>query len=140
MRLKKGLHAKYKPLGKVNRVINLLDVPCGFVLSSAGSFYKASVFESLRYDESLVNFEDARVNLQLMKANPQFGYVCEKGVKYHYRRRFAGGSNVDKFKQGDYSSLTSTLDVLDGLYAQSSKLLEYQMEFVAYAIRPSCRI
>lgn len=132
----KGLHAKYKPLGKVNRVINLLDVPCGFVLSSAGSFYKASVFESLRYDESLVNFEDARVNLQLMKANPQFGYVCEKGVKYHYRRRFAGGSNVDKFKQGDYSSLTSTLDVLDGLYAQSSKLLEYQMEFVAYAIRP----
>ncbi len=131
-----GLHAKYKPLGKRNCVINLSNKPNGFVLSSAGSFYKSSVFEKIRFDESLLNFEDAKVNMQLMKQNPQFGFVCENGVQYHYRKRFAGGSNVDKFKSGDFSSLFSTLDVLDSLYSGSCKLLEYQMEFVAYSIRP----
>ena len=87
----KGIHGKYKMMGKKNRVIDLLEQPACFILSSAGSFYKAEVFETNQYDEELGNCEDAKFNMAPMKACPRFGYVCENGVKCHYRRRATGG-------------------------------------------------
>lgn len=82
-----GLHVKYKYMGKKNRIINLINEPHNFVLSSAASFYKKETFEKFNYDEKLSNSEDLDLNIKLYINNPYFGYVCENGVKYMYRQR-----------------------------------------------------
>ena len=134
---KRGLHNKYKTMGKRNRVISLLDEPSNFILSSASCFYKQSCFDDLRFDEGLSIGEDADLNFQLFREKPRFGYVCENGVAYHYRRRIAGDSNVDALREGvdpkpifdNIAPLGHLLDkAIDGVRA-------YEKEFIAYQLR-----
>lgn len=132
----KGLHGKYKMMGKKNRLIDLLVEPDCFVLSSAGSFYKTDVFRGRRFDESLSIGEDAEFNFRLYDENPRFGYVCEKGVVYHYRRRLAGGSNVDALRVSkNEKPFLDNVRIINGIINRNACLREYEKEFVAYQLR-----
>ncbi len=136
----KGLHGKYGMMGKRNRVIDLLEQPACFILSSAGSFYKTEIFKTHRYDEELGNCEDAKFNMALMKSRPRFGYVCENGVKYHYRRRATGGSNTDKQRESVTSKpFRDNVLLLDNLFADKEELLEYEQEFAVYLLRSALK-
>lgn len=132
----KGLHGKYKRMGKRNRVIDLLVDPDCFVLSSAGSFYKAKVFEKNKFDESLGIGEDAELNFRLYNKNPRFGYVCEKEVVYHYRRRLAGGSNVDALRVSKSTKpFRDNIQIIDGMLERRNAVREFEKEYIAYQLR-----
>lgn len=136
----KGLHGKYKMMGKKNRLIDLLAEPDCFVLSSAGSFYKTDVFRGRRFDESLSIGEDAEFNFRLYDENPRFGYVCEKGVVYHYRRRLAGGSNVDALRVSkNEKPFLDNVKTVKGVLVRNGSLREYEKEFAAYQLRSVLR-
>lgn len=94
---KEGLHFKYKFLGNKNKIINLKESPYNFILSSAASFYKTSVFNDRKYNENLSHAEDLALNMELYWDNPSFGYVCED-VKYNYRQRYDESSIVSSGK------------------------------------------
>ena len=137
----KGLHGKYKTMGKKNRVIDLLGEPSNFILSSASCFYKQNCFDGLRFDESLSIGEDADLNFQLFRKKPRFGYVCEKDVVYHYRRRLAGGSNVDALREGKSSKpIFDNLASLNRLLTNAcGQVRAYEKEFIAYQLRSVLR-
>ncbi len=136
-----GLHGKYKDMGKKNRVINLLEEPANFILSSASSFYKRCCFDELRFDTNLRIGEDANLIFKLFKQKPRFGYVCEKEVVYHYRRRLAGGSNVDALRDSKNSKPAfDNIAATDCLFADgNTRLQTYEKEFIAYQLRAVLR-
>ena len=135
----KGLHGKYKTLGKKNRVINLLKEPHNFVLSSAAAFYKREVFDDSSFDESLSIGEDADFNFRLFAKNPRYGYVCENKVVYHYRRRKARGSKVDALREGSCKAALDNVALLNKLQPAGGAFLDYQKEFIAYQLRSVLR-
>ncbi len=92
---KEGLHSKYTTLGKKNKIINLDIEPHNFVLSSASTFYKTELFDEIKFDESFPIAEDAYFNTLILEKNHAFGYVCEREVKYNYRKRFTKSSLLD---------------------------------------------
>lgn len=135
----KGLHGKYKTLGKKNRVIDLLKEPYNFILSSASAFYKRVVFDDSLFDETLSIGEDADFNFRLFVKRPRFGYVCENRVMYHYRRRAAGGSSVDALRKGSCKAALDNIATLKKLRPIGGAFLDYQKEFIAYQLRSVLR-
>lgn len=129
-----GLHPKYEFMGESSRIVNLIHQPYNFILSSAGSFYKQSVFATNRFDETLKREEDSNFNLKLFSTKPQFGYVCQEGARYNYRRRAAGTSLVNGDKD-DPQAMSLLKKVLDPLFSQTTPLLDWQKEFVIYELR-----
>ncbi len=95
---KKGLHPKYKQLGKSNRVIDLSNEGYNFILSSASSFYPRDFLlnEGVQFDPSLFGEEDTLFNFELYKRRLNIGFVTENNVVYHYRQRKEGGSQVNQ--------------------------------------------
>lgn len=135
-----GLHAKYEPLGSKNRVINLVREPYNFILSAASSFYKREVFDALRFDERMLTAEDTKVNLQVLRRTMRFGYVCENGVKYNYRRRSNGSSNVDAITSGaNKEALLAPIYIFEDLYSQEGYLAPYEKELLVYELRSRLR-
>ena len=128
-----GYHVKYKYMGDKNKVINLLKEPYNFVLSGAASFYKKEVFDNFRFDESYFGEEDTLLNGLLYLKNPRFGYVCEKGVKYNYRKRFTKNSIVDisRKKVGTYHTVVKLLNNI----IPKTNLKEYHQEMIIYELR-----
>ncbi len=135
-----GLHGKYEPLGKTNRIISLVKEPYNFILSTASSFYKEEVFRDLRFDERMLTAEDAKVNVQVLRRTMRFGYVCEKGVQYNYRRRLAGTSNVDAITSGaNFEALMAPIYIFDDLFSKEGYLSPYEKELIAYELRSRLR-
>lgn len=134
-----GLHAKYRPLGRKNRIVNLLHNPECFILSSSASFYKREILSRHKFDCSLVTAEDMELNAELYRENPQFGYVCENQVLYFYRRRIAGGSNVDKVRSGSdirpWTGITHAFQLAFG----DRVLRDFEMEMISYELRSRLR-
>ena len=135
-----GLHAKYETLGFKNRVISLVKEPHNFILSAASSFYKLEVFKSLRFDERMLTAEDTKVNLQVLRRTMHFGYVCENGVTYNYRRRNNGSSNVDAITSGaNKEALLAPIYIFEDLYPKEGYLAPYEKELLAYELRSRLR-
>jgi len=131
-----GLHGKYAPLGNKNKIISLVKEPYNFILSAASSFYKSEMFEKIRFDERMMTAEDTKVNVQILRHTLKFGYVCENGVKYHYRRRAEGGSNVDAITGGDnFEALMAPIYIFDDLFERTGYLAPYEQELIAYELR-----
>ncbi len=107
-----GLHPKYKMLGGKNRIVSIIDEPHSFILSSASSFYKTELLNDMKYDETMHGEEDTLFNFRLYKENPRYGYVCEQGVTYWYRRRHDNSSmvNVSAMKPEGYISAIRLLE------------------------------
>ena len=129
---RKGLHEKYKYMGKKDRIISLIKEPYNFVLSSASMFYKTSKIKNMRYDENMYGGEDLKFNLELYMQNPNIGYVCEWRVKYNYRQRKEANSIVDslKFNKQGFTSILRSLELLD-----INNLADYQKEAIIYELR-----
>ena len=127
-----GLHGKYKYFGNTNRIINLIKEPYNFVLSSAASFYKSNLIKEMLFDENMIGAEDSKFNYELTKLNNSFGYVCEKNVKYLYRKRFANNSIVDslKYEKKGFDSLINLLELFN-----TEHLKDYEKEIIIYEIR-----
>lgn len=135
-----GLHGKYSLLGSTNRIISLVKEPHNFILSAASSFYKAEVFENLRFDENILTGEDTKINVQVLRNTLKFGYVCEKGVKYNYRRRINGGSDTDTLASGtNYESLMAPIRIYEDLFHCEKCLAPYEKELIAYDLRSRLR-
>lgn len=130
----KGLHPKYNYMGNKNRIIDLLQEPYNFILSGAASFYKSSIFDNFRFDESFVGEEDTKLNGLLYLKNPKFGYVCQRGVRYNYRKRKDQTSIVDKVKVNPESYKT-VIKLLDQIVPKDDKITKYHQELIIYELR-----
>lgn len=130
----RGLHPKYKYMGYKNRIIDLYQEPYNFVLSTAASFYKHEIFNDMRFDESFTWEEDTKLNGTLYLKNPKLGYVCEKGVRYHYRRRLTQTSAVDTAKANP-DGYKTVIRLLDAIIPQKGKLHTYHQELIVYELR-----
>lgn len=128
-----GLHAKYSRMGNKNRIIDLRLESHNFILSSASTFYRRTVFDKVQFDPELSWNEDARLNATLYRDNPKFGYVCQDGVKYMYRRRLASTSNVDTSRENP-DFVKQSLKVLPWVSKESPA---YEKEFLSYILRAS---
>lgn len=136
-----GIHGKYKNLGDRNRMIDLTKTPADFILSSASSFYKSQVFDTLRFDEKLMTEEDTKINLSIVKRQFKIGYVCEKKVKYNYRKRDEGGSNVDILSSGgNYDALMAPIYIFEDLLGYDDELSSYEKELVVYELRSRLKV
>ena len=129
-----GLHPKYKYMGEKNRIIDLREEPYNFILSGASCFYKKEVFDSFRFDETYVGEEDSLLNAGIYSKNPRFGYVCERGVQYNYRKRFEQNSIVDTAKINP-KSYETVVRLLDSVISKSGSLSRYEQEFIIYELR-----
>lgn len=127
-----GLHPKYEPMGKQNRVIDLDEEPHNYISSSASTFYKKEVISNKKFDVTMVGGEDTKFNCELYKRNKKIGYVCENGVVYHYRRREAQTSIVDSVSQNPkgYISLANRMKMFN-----PKKLEKYEQEVIIYELR-----
>lgn len=130
----KGIHPKYKYLGNKNRIVDLLQEPYNFILSGAASFYKSEIFDNFRFDETYLGEEDTKLNGSLYLKNPRFGYVCKKGVRYKYRKRFeqASISDTAKIKPESYRTV---IKLLNEIIPKKGKLERYQQELIIYELR-----
>ena len=129
-----GLHPKYQYMGEKNRIIDLTSEPYNFVLSGASCFYKKEIFDSFRFDESYVGEEDTLLNFTIFKNNPRFGYVCERGVQYNYRKRFSQNSIGDTAKINPISYET-VIKLLDQVIPKNGILRRYEQELIIYELR-----
>lgn len=131
-----GLHPKYNGLGIGNRIINLLEEPENFILSSSASFYVFDKIKDIRFDERLINSEDTKFNCQVLLNNPVIGYVNENSVRYNYRKRICGGSNSDNVVSGtDKRVFYSPIYIYNDLFKNKSDLLCYEKEIMTYELR-----
>jgi len=131
---KKGLHPRYGLLGNTNRVIDLNDEPAHAVLSSASSFYKSEVFETLSFDITMFGSEDVKFNAEQYEQCPRFGYVCERGTKYLYRIRHSADSIVSQLSYRPESF--RTVRYLFECLCDGKKQIEpYKQEIIIYELR-----
>ena len=69
-----------------------------------------------------------------------FGYVCENGVTYNYRRRNNGSSNVDAITSGaNKEALLAPIYIFEDLYPKEGYLAPYEKELLAYELRSRLR-
>lgn len=131
-----GIHPKYKFLGHKNRIINLDIEPYNFVLSSASVFYKTEHFVSFHFDEQMTGEEDTKLNFQILKKQPSLGYVCQKGVKYNYRKRNTGNSIGDN-SVSNVKSYLAVISLLDEILkdVNANNIPDYLKELILYETR-----
>ena len=126
-----GLHEKYRALGNRNRIVNLVQEPQNAILSAASTFYNLSLLKNYKFDTKMSIGEDLKFNLQLYRNNPRFGYVCENGVQYMYRRRNNNSSLVDNLRRGNLNFIRmmpkSVPDVSKSSPAFEKELVVYQL-------------
>lgn len=89
------LHSKYKYMENKNRIINLIEEPHNFVLSSISIFYKMDIIKNMKFNESLICLEDTKFNLELFSKNNYIGYVCKNETIYYCRRVLTNNSITD---------------------------------------------
>lgn len=132
----KGFHPKYKYMGNTNRIINLDYEPYNFVLSSASVFYKTEIFNNIIFDEEMVGEEDTKLNFRIYELDRCFGYVCEKNVKYNYRKRIEGGSIVDS-STDNVKNYFSVIRLLDEVTENESAdtMPDFKKELILYETR-----
>lgn len=134
---KEGLHGKYTFMGNRNRIINLNEEYYNFVLSSASMFYKAKLFEDVRFDESLTCSEDTKVNIYFYLNNKKLGYVTARGVKYWYRQRNEQNSIVDKSKD-DKNNYYGPINIYN-TYSEYIEENDFLKELFLYELRSRIR-
>ncbi len=131
-----GIHGKYKHLGSRNRIIDLVNEPENFILSSAASFYRYDVIRNNRFDEKLATEEDTKFNYEIISDTFKVGYICENGVKYNYRKRFESASNSDIAATGtNESTLLAPVVLFEDLLDSKKELSNMDKELIAYEIR-----
>ena len=131
-----GLHGKYRALGKRNRIINLLQEPHNAILSAASTFYNAAKIRNSKFKEEISIGEDLEFNLRLYRKNPMFGYVCEDGVQYMYRRRSDSSSLVDNIRNGNSTFVRMMPKSVPGVSENSPA---FEKELVVYQLRSAIR-
>lgn len=133
-----GLHGKYKFLGVTNRIVNLDAEPYNFTLSSASAFYKTETFDKIQFDETLTMSEDVLLNFTLLKNYHCFGYVCEKYVRYHYRKRLESGSIVDSYTENK-NNFYIVLKIWNEITKDEKEIPRYLKEYFLYESRSRIR-
>ena len=89
-----GPHRLNNKFDKGSRVIDLLDEPNNPILSASSSFFKAESFKDYRFDENLVNLEDALIINKILLDKKRYGVI--NTCNYYYRQRSLRNSTVDK--------------------------------------------
>ena len=88
-----GPHRLNYKFEKGNRIIDLLNDPNNPILSSSSSFIKAESFNDFKFDESLVNLEDALIINKILLEKKKYGVI--NSCNYYYRQRNIKNSTVD---------------------------------------------
>lgn len=127
-----GLHPKYMMLGDKNRIVDLDKEGESFILSSASSFYPKNIIKGKWYDASLFGEEDTLFNFSIYEKINKFGYVCENSVCYHYRKRFAGGSQVDQSSTNS-KAFHAPIELINKVNINKNSTLFY--ELIIYELR-----
>lgn len=130
----KGIHPKYKYFGEKDRIVDLEIEPHNFVLSTSASFYKTEVLKNIKYDETLCCEEDTKLNFTLYKKNLKFGYVCENGISYNYRKRETKDSITDSYRT-NVPSFQAAILLLNYLTNKSTSVPKYIQELIIYELR-----
>ncbi|QIK63023.1 glycosyltransferase [Leucobacter viscericola] len=133
---KNGRHGKYEFFPEKNAVIDLLEEPGNFVLSSAASFYPRENIEGAKFDSSMLSAEDSLFNFELLaRFGPRFGYVCEQGVQYEYTQHVAGANQVARSVRtasGFQSAVTLLSRLLPPVGEEAPRYLK---ELIIYELR-----
>ncbi len=98
-----GPHRLNYKFDKGNRIIDLIEEPNNPILSSSSSFIKSESFEGYRFDENLVNLEDALIINKILLEKKKYGVI--NTCNYYYRQRTVKSSTVDtvNMKKGYYT-------------------------------------
>lgn len=88
-----GHHRLNGKFNQGNRVIDLINEPNNPILSSSSSFIKAESFKNYKFDENLVNLEDALVINKILLEKKKYGVIDT--CNYYYRQRTVRNSTVD---------------------------------------------
>lgn len=121
-----GLHPKYSILGNRNRIIDLDNEGYNFILSSASTFYPASLIQGRKFDNSLFGEEDTLFNFGIYEHIRKFGYVVENNTRYHYRKRYEGGSQVDQSRVKPQSFYTP-IQLINKVNIEQNSTLFYEL-------------
>ena len=96
---KNGIHPRYSKFEKETVIVDLVESPQNYVLSSAATFYRAELFKDLRFESSLKIAEDLYFNCQIYLDNYMFGIISADEAVYNYRIR---STNTSLSGQGKY--------------------------------------
>lgn len=88
-----GPHRLNGKFNQGNRIIDLINEPNAPILSSSSSFIKAESFMDYKFDEELVNLEDALIINKILIEKKKYGVI--NTCNYYYRQRTVRNSTVD---------------------------------------------
>lgn len=122
---------------KKDKVINLKKEPNNPQLHVSSSFIKASSFENLRLNESLVSSDDSNLICKLLLEKKKFGVL--KSPTYFYRKRNDESSLSDSaISKNDYFThrlKNQFMDVIDYCLEKEGKVPSFIQYILAYDIQ-----
>ena len=113
-----GPHRLNSKFEKGNRIIDLETEPNNPLLSSSSSFIKADSFKDYKFDEDLVNLEDALIINKILLEKKGYGVIDT--CSYYYRQRTVRSSTVDK------------VQLKKGYFTQ--RLMNFYKDIIGYSI------
>jgi len=116
---KKGIHPRYSKFEKETVIVDLEESPQNYILSSAATFYKANLFNNLRFTSDLVIAEDLFFNCQIYLENNIFGIISSDEAVYNYRIR---PNNTSLTGTNKYNAETF-IYVIEYLYSNFKRIL-----------------
>lgn len=122
------IHPRYKKLSNENKVIDLRKEPSKFVMSASASFYKKDAITDILFNEDIFNKGEVEFNFNCYKKNIKYGYVCEKQVKYFYRKEFECKSEIQASDKINF--FVSPLIYFERIFCNKTKLKPYESELV----------
>ena len=117
---KKGIHPRYSKFEKETVIVDLEEAPQNYILSSAATFYKANLFNDLRFSTNLVIAEDLFFNCQIYLENNIFGIISSDEAVYNYRIR---PNNTSLTGTNKYNADTF-IYVVEFLYTRFKEILK----------------
>lgn len=126
---KKGIHPRYSKFEKETVIVDLEEAPQNYILSSAATFYKANLFNNLRFSTNLLIAEDVFFNCQIYLENNMFGIISSEEAVYNYRKRPNNSSLTGRNKH----DADTFIYVIDFLYTKFKEILkEKNMEMPSF--------
>lgn len=131
----------YKFKGE-SRVVNLLKDYEYIQLHGGPSFFKKSVFDELRFDESLVRSEDAFLINYLLLNNPKYGIITD--CDYYYRKRFSYSSvSNSAFRKKEFFNeylKNFYLKLIESSQNQHGEVLKFIQYLIVYDLKVLFRL
>lgn len=131
---KNGIHPRYDKFEKETVIVDLEESPQSYILSSAATFYRAKLFDNVRFETSLKIAEDLYFNCQIYLENNMFGIISSDEAIYNYRIRNTNTSlsgqgkyNIDMFTYATEFLYEKFKEILDNKKIKMPSFLQYVM-------------